>query len=190
MGVVFPQLLQELRESTLSAARAVLTSMITPALLLSATGTFIISTSARLGRCMDRVRALSFDMEKLLNEEHPASLQAERQSMMAAQVALQSKRAQLLQRCLRVLYIASGVFVATSVAIGAASIAFSNFSWAPLVLGILGACFLFYATVLLISETALSGASLDSEIEFFNKLAAHLLSDSKDNVNRPRPSIK
>lgn len=154
-----------------------LTSMITPALLLSATGTFILSTSTRLGRCMDRVRALSLDMERLLNEEHPETLQAERQNMMAAQVALQSKRAQLLQRCLRLLYIASGIFVATSVAIGGASIAFSNFSWVPLVLGITGACFLFYATVLLISETALSGASLNSEIEFFNKLAEHHLSE-------------
>ena len=174
---MFPHLLQELRESTLSAALAVLTSMITPALLLSATGTFILSTSTRLGRCMDRVRALSLDMERLLNEEHPETLQAERQNMMAAQVALQSKRAQLLQRCLRLLYIASGIFVATSVAIGGASIAFSNFSWVPLVLGITGACFLFYATVLLISETALSGASLNSEIEFFNKLAEHHLSE-------------
>ena len=166
---MFPHLLQELRESTLSATLAVLTSMITPALLLSATGTFILSTSTRLGRCMDRMRSLSMDMERLFHEQHPETLQAERQNMMAAQVALQSKRAQLLHRCLRLLYIASGIFVATSVAIGGASIAFNNFSWVPLVLGITGACFLFCATVLLISETALSGASLNSEIEFFNK---------------------
>ena len=100
--------------------------------------------------------------------------------MMAEQVDLQSKRARLLQRCLRLLYIAAGVFVATSVSIGGASIAFSNFGWAPLVLGMMGACFLFYAAILLITETALSGASLNSEIDYFNKLAAHHLSDAKN----------
>lgn len=177
---MIPQILQELRESTLSAALAVLTSMITPALLLSATGTFILSTSSRLGRCMDRVRSLSAEMELLLKGEMQETLYQERQSLMALQVELQSKRAHLLQRCLRLLYVAAGVFVATSVAIGMASIAFSQFSWVPLLLGITGSCFLFYATVLLIFETGLSSASLKTEIEFFNKLAKHHLRDSHE----------
>ena len=100
---MFPQLLQELRESTLSAALAVLTSMITPALLLSATGTFILSTSNRLGRCMDRVRTLSEWMEKLVEGEEVESLRQERHVMMLAQVELQTKRALLLQKCLSML---------------------------------------------------------------------------------------
>lgn len=126
---------------------------------------------------MDRVRALSAEMELLLKDQMQETLYQERQSLMALQVELQSKRAHLLQRCLRLLYVAAGVFVATSVAIGMASIAFSQFSWVPLLLGITGACFLFYATVLLIFETGLSSASLKTEIEFFNKLAKHHLRD-------------
>lgn len=129
---------------------------------------------------MDRVRALSAEMELLLKGEMQETLYQERQSLMALQVELQSKRAYLLQRCLRLLYVAAGVFVATSVAIGMASIAFSQFSWVPLLLGITGACFLFYATVLLIVETGLSSASLKTEIDFFNKLAKHHLRDSHE----------
>ena len=129
---------------------------------------------------MDRVRSLSAEMELLLKGEMQETLYQERQSLMALQVELQSKRAHLLQRCLRLLYVAAGVFVATSVAIGMASIAFSQFSWVPLLLGITGACFLFYATVLLIFETGLSSASLKTEIEFFNKLAKHHLRDSHE----------
>ncbi len=129
---------------------------------------------------MDRVRALSAEMELLLKDQMQETLYQERQSLMALQVELQSKRAHLLQRCLRLLYVAAGVFVATSVAIGMASIAFSQFSWVPLLLGITGACFLFYATVLLIFETGLSSASLKTEIEFFNKLAKHHLRDSHE----------
>ncbi len=129
---------------------------------------------------MDRVRALSAEMELLLKDQMQETLYQERQSLMALQVELQSKRAHLLQRCLRLLYVAAGVFVATSVAIGMASIAFSQFSWVPLLLGITGACFLFYATVLLIFETGLSSASLKTEIDFFNKLAKHHLRDSHE----------
>ena len=128
---------------------------------------------------MDRVRALSGEMERLLTEQHPETLQRERQSMMASQVELQSKRAKLLQRSLELFYIAGGVFVATSVAIGLASVAFSHFSWVPLVLGIVGACFMFYATILLIIETKLAAAGLNTEIEFFNQLAQHHLRDNK-----------
>ena len=43
----------------LSASVAVLTAMITPAVLISASGTMILSTSTRLIRIVDRVRELS-----------------------------------------------------------------------------------------------------------------------------------
>jgi len=43
----------------LSSSLAVLTAMITPAVLISASGTMILSTSTRLGRVVDRVRSLS-----------------------------------------------------------------------------------------------------------------------------------
>jgi len=42
-----------------SSAIAVLTAMITPAVLISACGSMILSTSVRLGRVVDRVRTLS-----------------------------------------------------------------------------------------------------------------------------------
>src|SRR4051812_43874585 len=41
-----------------SSAVAVLTAMITPAVLISACGALILSTSTRLGRVVDRVRLL------------------------------------------------------------------------------------------------------------------------------------
>ena len=43
----------------LSSSLEVLTAMITPAVLISASGTMILSTSTRLGRVVDRVRSLS-----------------------------------------------------------------------------------------------------------------------------------
>ena len=52
---------------SLPSALTILTSMITPALLISATGTFILSTSNRLGRVVDRVRAISEKMDNLMH---------------------------------------------------------------------------------------------------------------------------
>ncbi len=53
----------------LSSALSVLTAMITPAVLISACGTMILSTSTRLGRVVDRVRALSDRLEELANSK-------------------------------------------------------------------------------------------------------------------------
>lgn len=49
----------------MSSAVAVLTAMITPAVLISACGSMILSTSSRLGRVVDRVRALADKLEEL-----------------------------------------------------------------------------------------------------------------------------
>lgn len=47
------------------AAIAVLTAMITPAVLISACGSMILSTSTRLGRVVDRVGVLSDQIENM-----------------------------------------------------------------------------------------------------------------------------
>jgi hypothetical protein len=47
---------------------AVLTAMITPAVLISACGSMILSTSSRLGRVVDRVRSLSDKLDELAGD--------------------------------------------------------------------------------------------------------------------------
>ena len=44
----------------------ILTSMITPAVLISACGTLIFSTSARLGRIFDRVNVMKGEVEEII----------------------------------------------------------------------------------------------------------------------------
>ena len=56
------------------AAIAVLTAMITPAVLISACGSMILSTSSRLGRVVDRVRALSDRLETMAAREESGKL--------------------------------------------------------------------------------------------------------------------
>ena len=48
-----------------------LTAMVTPALLISATGSLVLSTSTRLGRVIDRVRQLEVRLGELIYADDP-----------------------------------------------------------------------------------------------------------------------
>ena len=89
------------------AAIAVLTAMITPAVLISACGSMILSTSSRLGRVVDRVPI--------------------------------------------------GVVPFTGN---------QRYSMIPVVLGLAGACFLFYGSILLILEARLALSTIHAEMDF------------------------
>jgi hypothetical protein len=98
---------------------AVLTSMITPAVLISACAGLILSTSVRLGRVVDRVRALSESFEALAQRQ-PADvvLFEDRLALTFTQLDWLTSRARHLQRAMTTFYLSLGLFVATSVAIG------------------------------------------------------------------------
>src|SRR5688500_13148765 len=101
----------------MSSAVAVLTAMITPAVLISACGSMILSTSHRLGRVVDRVRALSDKLEELATREEIDPVNAkDRQAAIFAQMDKLTSRARILQRSMVTFYLALGLFVATSVA--------------------------------------------------------------------------
>src|SRR5437588_11849342 len=106
----------------LSSALTVLTAMITPAVLISACGTMILSTSTRLGRIVDRVRTLSDKLEELAKTEGEVELLEERRAIIFSQLDKLTSRARILQRSLTVFYMALGIFVSTSVAIGIVAI--------------------------------------------------------------------
>ena len=148
-----------------SSAVAVLTAMITPAVLISACGSMILSTSSRLGRVVDRVRALSDKLEELARKH--ASETTERQGVIFAQLDKLTSRARILQRSMVAFYLATGMFVATSVAIGVVAIVGnSRYTIVPVILGIVGACFLFYGSMLLIFEARLALSTIHAEMDF------------------------
>jgi hypothetical protein len=161
-----------------SSAVAVLTAMITPAVLISASGALILSTSTRLGRVVDRVRALIERFEELMHarqDEDGVELFEERRAVMFNQLDKLTTRTRLLQKSMRVFYLSLGVFVATSVAIGlVAAVNRPSYAWFPVVLGLGGACGLFYGSVLLIRESRIAQDALNAEMDFIWKLGRAL----------------
>jgi hypothetical protein len=153
---------------TTPPAIELLSAMITPAVLISASGTLILSTSTRLARVVDRVRDLARTSE-LLFSETGARFAEMRMQGIDQQLALQTARGRLLQRALTAFYIALGIFVATAIAIAFVTYA-KPVAWLPGVLGIGGMLTLFYGCVMLLRETRLALRSVDSEMEFVLEL--------------------
>ena len=155
----------------MTSAVAVLTAMITPAVLISACGSMILSTSSRLGRVVDRVRALSDKLDELFGKD--AVDTRDRQAIIFAQLDKLTSRARILQRAMVTFYLATGMFVATSVAIGVVAFVPNRpgYNVVPVVVGLLGACFLFYGSMLLIFEARLALSTIHAEMDFIWRLS-------------------
>jgi ABC-type multidrug transport system fused ATPase/permease subunit len=161
----------------LSSSR-ILTSMITPAVLISACGTLIFSTSARLGRIFDRVNVMKGEVEGVIAGKisHPT----ERMEFLQEQVALAKKRATLIQKAMATLYSATALFVASSLGI-AANVAFGSpeQGWIPTLIALSGGVFLFVASALLLYESRFNLTFVTRNIEFIEFLQEKAIEQNK-----------
>lgn len=152
----------------------VLTSMITPAVLISACAGLILSTSIRLGRVVDRVRALSERFEEMAHKRpEDVVLYEDRLAMTFTQLDWLTSRARHLQRAMTTFYLSLGLFVATSVIIGFTGAIGTGFSSVPVVFGMLGVAMLFVGTLLLSFEATLALKAIHAEMDFLWKLGKH-----------------
>jgi hypothetical protein len=158
-----------LNVNTMAAALSVLTSMITPALLISATGTYILSTSNRLARVVDRMRALQEKIETDVRAENQLPLHVERIHLWETQLGRQIERLRLLQSALTLLYTAAAMFICTSVIIGVLWASGLTFYWFPVVMGLGGAGLLFVASILLVLETRKAVRNAEDEVSLVIK---------------------
>jgi len=113
--------------SDLLSASEVLAAMITPAVLISASGTLAFSTSSRPGRVVDRVRVLGAEAERLgTGEAGETPDQRERWLLISDQLTRLSDRVLLLRTSMTALYTAIGLLLSTSIAVGVVAL----FRWA------------------------------------------------------------
>jgi hypothetical protein len=147
-------------------ALAVLSAMITPAVLISGCGSLIMATSGRLNRAVDRTREISRRFAELAQTASAEETIEPERRMLFSQLHFSTNRSRMLQRALARLYWALGLFVATSVAIGIVAVSSRQYSWIPLVFGLAGAGLLLYASLLLVRESQVALEALDAEMDF------------------------
>ena len=171
------------RLETPANALAILTAMITPAVLISACGALIFSTSTRLGRVVDRVRLLSERFQEIAKNPEQDEMFEERRVLIFTQLDRQTSRARLIQRAMAAYYTALGTFVATTVAIAIFSAAARNFTWLAVLLGLVGTLFMLYGSVLLIVESRMALSAIMTEMDFVWKVSQRYA--GKDLTTRP-----
>jgi threonine/homoserine/homoserine lactone efflux protein len=164
-------------------ALAVLTAMITPAVLISACGALIFSTSSRLGRVIDRTRVLSDRFQALAAHPEQDEMADERRVMIFTQLDRQTSRARLIQRAMAAFYTALGVFVASTVSIAIFSAVARNFTWIAVLLGVIGTLYMLYGSVLLIIESRMALSAIMTEMDFVWKVSQKYA--GKDLTSKP-----
>jgi hypothetical protein len=152
-------------------ALAVLTAMITPAVLISACGALIFSTSSRLGRVIDRVRVLSDRFQDLAAHPEKDEMFEERRTLIFTQLDRQTSRARLIQRAMTAFYTALGIFVAMIMSIALISVFARNYAWTAIAQGLFGTLFMLYGSVLLIIESRMALGAIMSEMDFVWKVS-------------------
>ena len=169
-----------LNVNTLSAALSVLTAMITPALLLSACGTFILSTSNRLARVTDRMRTLAQQVEEMAKAEGDVVMKQDRLRLWREQISMQGQRLRLLQRALTLLYLAASIIVCASLSIGLVTAVSASLYWIPVTLGLSGSLLFLIATILLLMETQIAVRRVYDETSLLLNLASHYVGASPE----------
>lgn len=149
-----------------------LTAMITPALLISATGSLVLSTSTRLGRVVDRVRELEKRLSEMIVIEDKSTIPLYEKRLDTVVYLLDkvTTRSRILQRAMEIFYYGLGVFVLTSVTIAVVGI-FKIVWWLPVAVGVIGILLLFYGSLLMVKETRMATLTINAEMDFTWSLA-------------------
>jgi hypothetical protein len=152
-------------------AGQILGAMITPALLISASGTLSLSTANRLGRVVDRIRALT-DMAEALPDGVAAPDEVEKRTLIADQIGWHTLRLILLQRTIFTLYTAIGLLVGSSLTVGLSASTQWALGWIPVAFGLAGAGALLLAAGMLIREARLAVHGAVIELDYIRKIVA------------------
>lgn len=155
-----------------SSALTIISAMITPAVLILATGSLLLTTSQRLNRTLERLRKIYEDLEILA--ERKISNYEERKNMMKDQVPLLARRSWLLQKSMSALYFTLTIFITTSVLIGLIRIVGLEYPWIAAFLTLAGTTSLLYSSLLLISESRLALKFVNKEMSSIQALVNDL----------------
>jgi hypothetical protein len=158
--------------NALNSTLEFLIAIATPAFLISAVGSLVLSTSTRLGRVVDRVRSLEDRLSDIIYVENKDEipLYEKRVEVIIDLLDKVTSRSRILQRALAAFYYGLGFFILTSVVIAIAGL-FNIYRWLPIPVGIVGIMFIFYGSLLMLRETRMATATVNAEMDFTWELA-------------------
>lgn len=138
---------------------SIISAMITPAILLLASGNLVSSTLTRIARVFDRAR-------EIIDRVHAARTAGDAVAAELLEGMLRSylRRTSLLERALSAYYLAIGLFVAASLAIAFDNIIAHIVPWLSIAFVVAGAVLLLLGSLAIFLETNLAAGVLRHEI--------------------------
>jgi hypothetical protein len=142
---------------------SILGAMITPAVLISACASLILSTGNRLGRIFDRVNLLKIEVESILNGK--LDYANERRTNIRTQLVVQNKRAKFIQISMKCLYSATCMFLLSSITSAIGAMVKSDLQWISILFASIGVILMLIASFVLFYETRFNLVFIEGQIE-------------------------
>lgn len=153
----------------LSQTINILSAMISPVVLIMASGSLLLTTSQRLSRALDRTRRLNDQLQDLIRRSDKDAEAAEALTHLFELWQFTSLRARLLQRALSVLYLTLLFFIGTCICIAMLFLVQIRFVMLPVVTGVVGILLLLYVSLILIRESRVAVHSIDCEVDHLKR---------------------
>ena len=132
----------------MSSAQALIAAMLTPALLILASGSLIATALVRLARVVDRVRSLG----------------AAGGPVPAEELDLHERRARLALRAIDAYFVAVVLFVVAGIAIAVDHVADGRLAWLPVALTLAGMALIVAGAAAMTFESRDSGSLIQADI--------------------------
>jgi hypothetical protein len=152
--------------ANLSGTLAILSAMFTPAILVSACSSLILTTSQRLSRSLDRQREVAQLLRQNQQQALTATPDPAEHGHLTQQLLFAIRRARLLQQAMSCLHLTLSIFIGSILTIGVFELADFSRAWVIAALSVVGALLLLYASVLLIRESSLARSDVNEETEY------------------------
>jgi hypothetical protein len=155
--------------STLSGTLTILSAMFTPAILVSACGSLIMTTSQRLSRSLDRQREVAQRLRQNQQQATTSTPDPAERGHLTQQLLFAIRRARLLQKAMTCLHLTLSVFIGSILAIGIFELTNISRAWIIAALSVAGAVMLLYGSVLLIQESNLAHFDVAEETAYLTQ---------------------
>ncbi len=155
--------------SHLSGTLSVLSAMFTPAILVSACGSLILTTSQRLSRSLDRQREVAQLLRQNQQQATTSTPDPAEHGHLTQQLLFAIRRARILQKAMTSLHLTLSIFIGSILSIGIFELIDSAAAWIIALLSVLGATTLLYASVLLIRESRLARSDVAEETAYLTQ---------------------
>ena len=155
--------------SHISGTLSVLSAMFTPAILVSACGSLILTTSQRLSRSLDRQREVAQRLRQNRQQAATSTPDPAEHAHLTQQLLFAIRRARILQNAMTSLHLTLSIFISSILSIGIFELIDSAAAWIIALLSVFGAVMLLYASVLLIRESRLARSDVNEETAYLTQ---------------------